>query len=79
MSDQFVLIYPNPADDFICIQSEKNLDKLNFELFDMQGQQILSKEMSSGKTISLKELSPGLYLYYISIDGELQSGKLIKK
>jgi hypothetical protein len=78
-SAQNLLMYPNPAKEFISIQSDKPIENSRFELFNMQGQKVLYKELSTGKNISLKELTPGLYFYTITIDGELQCGKLIKE
>ena len=74
-----LLVYPNPAKEYINIRSDKNTVNITFELFDMQGRKVLYTENPDGKKISLKGIIPGLYLYNIIVNGALQSGKLIKE
>jgi hypothetical protein len=74
-----LLVYPNPAIEYINIRSDKNTVNITFELFDMQGRKVLYTENPDGKKIRLKGIIPGLYLYNIIVNGALQSGKLIKE
>jgi hypothetical protein len=53
-------IYPNPASDFLNIELPDN-ENYNFEIYDVNGQLILSDTKAS-KRINLPELSQGIYM-----------------
>lgn len=74
-----ISIYPNPVTDYLLIDLKANYSQANFELFDIHGRRILSKEITSGELMNIQGLKRGIYFYNILINGNKQSGKLIKE
>ncbi len=74
-----IKIYPNPVSDFVTVDLQQISNPVQFELFDMQGHEIMSREITNTENISLKGLSEGLYLYNLSSGKERISGKIIKQ
>jgi hypothetical protein len=72
-------IYPNPASDNINFNITNSNNTFTFELYDSQGRKLISKEITNNRQLSLEGLAKGIYLYNLNIDGEIQSGKLIKE
>ncbi|MFC0878252.1 T9SS type A sorting domain-containing protein [Saccharicrinis sp. FJH2] len=59
-------IYPNPTSDVITIESNNVTEEIFFELTDLNGRQILEKELkSNSEIIKLMDLEPGIYIYTI--------------
>jgi CubicO group peptidase (beta-lactamase class C family) len=56
-------IYPNPVSDFLQIQLETKEEKLEYQLFDMQGRQI---DSGNSSTIDVQHLHAGIYLLKIT-------------
>jgi CubicO group peptidase (beta-lactamase class C family) len=52
-------IYPNPVSDFLQIQLGSNEEKLDYQLFDMQGRQI---DSGNSSTIHVQQIHSGIYL-----------------
>lgn len=72
-------LYPNPVSESLNLRFTSTRNTATFELFDMQGRRLISKEISNNEQLSLGDLKNGVYLYNLSIDGNKQSGKLVKK
>jgi hypothetical protein len=72
-------IYPNPTTDKIYIDLN-DMTHCSFELFDAQGKSIIQKELNSAKnSVSIQELSKGMYLYRVKVDNkQIKIGKIIK-
>ncbi len=63
-NDKFIpAIYPNPASDFIQIELENKEEKLEYQLFDMQGRQIAAGNSAS---INIQQFHAGIYLLKIT-------------
>jgi CubicO group peptidase (beta-lactamase class C family) len=52
-------IYPNPVSDFLQIQQETQDEKLEYQLFDLQGRQI---DAGNSPTINVQQFHSGIYL-----------------
>ena len=52
-------IYPNPASDFIKINSPEN-KALHVEIFDLNGRKLIDKEISN-ESLNIKQLKSGIY------------------
>ncbi len=77
-SNQGFLVYPNPAENVVSFQLEKNQKGIVY-LYDVLGQNILSKEISeNNNSINIQNLSNGVYYYNFESDKTFQ-GKIIKK
>ncbi len=74
-----IRIYPNPATDFVTIDLQQISNPVQFELIDIQGHKIMSREIVNTEIISLKGLSEGLYFYNLLSGEERISGKIIKR
>ena len=69
-----VTIYPNPASDFINVQSDKSIVGKSYEIVDMTGKSVMRNTFSA-KEINVSSLTTGNYI--LKIDHE--SYKFIKK
>jgi hypothetical protein len=74
-----IQLYPNPVSENFNVSFRSKSNSANFELFDILGHKLFSKNVSNNEQLSLKNLNNGIYLYNLYIDGTRQSGKLIKK
>lgn len=71
-------IYPNPVRDELTIQSVEN-DFFTIELSDIYGKRILQQKVIGNLTILMSDLANGIYIYKITQQDKVVSGKLIKK
>tara|TARA_Y100000385_G_scaffold10186_1_gene10632 strand:+ start:151601 stop:151930 length:330 start_codon:yes stop_codon:yes gene_type:complete len=71
-------VYPNPLSETLHIETPGEYQQITFELFDMQGRQVMLKEVNSTESIETTNLKAGMYFYILTLDGKKQSGKLIK-
>jgi hypothetical protein len=75
---EVIVLYPNPATDFIKIESSKK-GKAQFILQDAQGKELLNNALLfiDGKQyLKLPNLANGLYSYKIKFTDEIFTGKL---
>jgi hypothetical protein len=75
-------VYPNPAQDFIAIQSNLLDKNLKLELFNELGQVVLKNKILQGSTLSIMEthtLYNGLYFLKISSNKKSKTYKIIIK
>ncbi len=72
-------VYPNPFSDQLSFRLNNYYKQVAFELFDLQGRKVMSKRVLGSETISTIGLDGGVYIYKLSFDGNMQTGKLIKK
>ena len=72
-----VLVYPNPVQDYLIVQTEE--DGV-FTLFSTNGTMVKNVSCSAGKnTVQVSELPAGLYLGILQANGQRESFKIIKK
>ena len=77
-SNKSFVVYPNPAENQITFQLE-NKQKGILYLYDVLGQNILTKEISeNNNSIDIQNLSNGVY-YYSFESNKTYKGKIIKK
>ncbi|MBC5834281.1 S8 family serine peptidase [Flavobacterium sp. F372] len=77
-SNKSFVVYPNPAENQITFQLE-NKQKGILYLYDVLGQNILTKEISeNNNAIDIQNLSNGVY-YYNFESNKVFKGKIIKK
>jgi hypothetical protein len=80
-----LVIFPNPAGEFLHIQCRANASlNLNIELTDLSGRTVFSSEahFSAEKTvqIDIKDFSPGIYiLRTLNSEGKAEYHKIIKE
>ena len=81
ISAQDAIVYPNPGNEYLNIQSGPQINSALFELFDMNGNLVLTTPLDERlETISTIMLSTGTYPYRITFDNKIVgSGKWVKK
>ncbi len=73
-------VYPNPCSEYLTFSFSGNYLQITFELFDLQGRKLMTREIKANETISLEGLENGLYVFELSTpDGNKQSGRLVKQ
>lgn len=76
-SNDIISIYPNPATDYIYVNTKVNAQ---IEIFNIDGQLVKSINISSSKEpINIQDLTAGNYLVRITTEKEVLSSRLIKK
>ena len=68
-----VIIYPNPANDFIIFNLENTKGYL--EIHDMKGKILLNKHITNNQRIDVSAFPNGIYLYKIDSKEKEQQGK----
>lgn len=76
---EHIIIYPNPLRNYLYFYFTGNSKTAIFELYNMQGCQLISKTITDNEKLNLADLNSGIYLYNLYIDGNMQSGKLRKE
>ncbi len=82
LSSQGITINPNPVNDILQINAEKNLNYTSLQIFDISGKEI--ENISVDKQISqlyvnVRNLSSGLYLMKLNRENDFSMFKFIKK
>lgn len=73
-----VMVYPNPANDKLCIESEQHI--LRCELFTLNGSQIISMDMNNLKVeIPLEHLPSGMYLVKLTTETQVLTRRFTKE
>ena len=74
-------IYPNPAKDILNITFEKELDKAEINIFDLDGKLLITKSIKNTNktTINVGDFAPAIYTVYIKSDAFEGSQKLVKE
>ncbi|MFT5511904.1 MAG: hypothetical protein ACI8SE_000298 [Bacteroidia bacterium] len=76
-----ISFYPNPAVDDVQIDiTDKSLKNVAIQISDLNGKMIMFKHINTFDTISVTDLSSGMYIIHCTNDGQsLGSFRLIKK
>jgi len=73
-----IKVYPNPTNSTVEFKGD-NLEKYNISIFNLNGNEIISKSRVTGK-IDLSKQASGIYIYKIEDNGKvIQEGKINKK
>jgi hypothetical protein len=73
-----VKVYPNPANDFINIESN-DTEISEVALYDILGKQLLSQNELANNRLDISNLTKGVYFMKISANGNSITKKIIKK
>jgi len=82
MKNGQIKISPNPAKDFVNIETSHIADNSQAELTDVAGNKLqnLSLPVNGKVTVSLKELKPGMYFVRLVSNGKTtETHKIIKE
>lgn len=72
------VVYPNPANDFITIDSNLNLT-VDYQISDLNGKILSSGKTETGNQIDINKLQSGFYMLTISSESQRQTFKIIKQ
>lgn len=70
-------VYPNPAKDFVVLNLNESNEPANFELIDILGKTVTQHTFSGQTKVYVNELQKGVYIYKLTQNGKVFSGKLI--
>jgi glutamine cyclotransferase len=75
-----IAIFPNPAYDYITINTDDIRHEYLIEIFDVSGRKIISeKQKTKIHKLDLREINPGVYIVRLSNRNQLISRSIIKK
>ena len=74
-----VKLYPNLSKDFIYVEIAENQQKAQFELFDINGRQLINKNFVQSENVDLHNLKDGIYPWKITLKEKTFSGKIVVK
>ncbi len=72
-------VFPNPASSFIDVEIEDSLQPLTIELYNIQGQKMITKQLTDSKRLDVSGLYSGLYIYRLTQNNQIHSGKILIK
>lgn len=77
-ADMEVGLYPNPAANTVHIQAP---ELCTLQIFDMSGRMYIEAQLDAdgGKSVSISDLSAGVYVYKISSGEAVHTGRFVKK
>ncbi len=77
--DASILIYPNPADEYVLIDLGDRQGKTRIQLFDINGRAVLQKVESGNHLVRLElvDQPSGIYFYKLQYDGGMAQGKIL--
>jgi len=75
INDSEVIVFPNPANDYIRVNIMAN--KASFKLFDVIGKLMIKQDFSIENPIFVGQLDRGIYFYQIQVRGEFYKGKIV--
>lgn len=77
-STQKFRVFPNPAYDQIRVEAQDR-ESVRYELYDARGRLAQKGEVLNGQSVSLKNISPGIYILWLRAGEDVYSEKLILK
>jgi hypothetical protein len=77
INDRQLRVYPNPASEYVVFDMEDMSSTAEIWLFDSQGRQVLERTFSGNEPIRLGNLAGGIYLYKVTVGGNVYNGKII--
>ncbi|PWN59881.1 T9SS type A sorting domain-containing protein [Chryseobacterium viscerum] len=79
IKNDFFYVFPNPAEDFIIINSTKSRNYTAYKIYSMEGKMINSGKIEEGK-IQISYLVPGMYaIEFLGNSLETKRIKILKK
>jgi hypothetical protein len=85
-NSNLIKLFPNPTSNYINVSANKLInvtgidsEKFLFELFDENGRKVLSKSININGSLDLSKLNEGIYFYNLHLNGDVKSGRIIKK
>ena len=80
LDESYISIYKAASDDFLTIEGLSNGEKVNVELFNIMGQQVLTTTLNSNQStqrVSTSGLTTGIYVIRLQADRSVIAKKII--
>lgn len=74
-----VHVYPNPVSERVQFKNLSPSGQTRLEVFNLSGQRVIDQVLNSDAPVSISELPSGMYIYTLSHQGQISSGKLSKR
>lgn len=75
-TDEYIIVFPNPADDFIQVKTTHNKLLERIDVYDVLGKKVAS---STTKIVDVSKLNNGIYTLKIVYNNKIISMKIIKR
>lgn len=72
------LVFPNPARDYLIIETPHTYNSLTYAIFDLNGKRVQQGSLS-GRSINISNLNSGAYVLQLNADGYTVEQKVIKE
>lgn len=73
-----IVFYPNPSTGIYYLKSDSKVESISINLYNVSGILILSKDLSSGDYLDLRDYPSGFYVYLCNDgNGNISSGKIL--
>jgi hypothetical protein len=72
-----IIVYPNPASEYIVFDLADMSGSAKVNLFDIRGNKVLEQTLSENGQISVSHLINGLYIYTVFDNGVFYKGKIV--
>jgi len=79
ISENEIKVFPNPAKDYVTFNLEGSFSDLNLEIFDVQGRKVIDQIIENNTPVSVQNLSNGLYMFKLTHNGSVSTGKMVVK
>jgi hypothetical protein len=70
-----IVVFPNPANEFIQIETENNSQRMNIEIYNLLGQSILRQTLDLDRKVDIGHIQSGLYIINVNRGGEVVSSQ----
>ncbi len=76
-----VMVYPNPATDWLAVEIDKTTEQSTFELFDFGGRLLLKTSFNERTRLNIGDLKSGFYFWKLTNNEEasIENGILVKQ
>ncbi len=72
-----ISVFPNPAFESVTFKWGEENARLNLEVYDLTGKQVIFRTVDKNETISVGDLSRGMYIYKLTDSNDnIQTGKI---
>lgn len=74
-------VYPNPANNYLTIESDNDTELNSIGIFNMSGTEIINSNINPGKqyNLNIQSLSPGIYILKINSSKGIFIKKIVKQ
>lgn len=79
ITEASIIVYPNPTSDFIKFKIGISNDQYTFQMVDLNGKRVVSRQVNDNSSISIKNLPKGVYLYKLLLKDKVINGKVVVK